>query len=94
MLVMLVVAAAGYRFFGGTKVTNLEAIYMAVITISTVGYNEIVDSRGNPPLRIFFGSTGLPIVRSEYRKRIDNWDKWNALSVEAEGNMAQKQTPG
>jgi voltage-gated potassium channel len=53
MLVMLVVAAAGYRFFGGPKVTNLDAIYMAVITISTVGYNEIVDSRGNPPLRIF-----------------------------------------
>jgi NAD(P)-dependent dehydrogenase (short-subunit alcohol dehydrogenase family) len=54
---------------------------------------KIVDAE-NPPLRIFFGSTGLPIARSEYRKRIDNWDKWNAVSVEAEGNMAQKQTPG
>jgi NAD(P)-dependent dehydrogenase (short-subunit alcohol dehydrogenase family) len=45
---------------------------------------KIVDAE-DPPLRIFFGSTGLPIVRSEYRKRIDNWERWNAVSREAEG---------
>jgi len=45
---------------------------------------KIVDAE-DPPLRIFFGSTGLPILRSEYRKRIDNWEKWNAVSREAEG---------
>jgi NAD(P)-dependent dehydrogenase (short-subunit alcohol dehydrogenase family) len=52
---------------------------------------KIVDAQ-DPPLRIFFGSTGLPIARSEYRKRIDNWEKWNAVSREAEGNMAQERT--
>ena len=45
---------------------------------------KIVDAE-DPPPRIFFGSTGLPIVRSEYRKRIDNWEKWNTVSHEAEG---------
>jgi voltage-gated potassium channel len=53
LLAILIVAAAGYRFLGGPSVTNLDAIYMAVITISTVGYNEIVDTKGNPPLRVF-----------------------------------------
>ncbi len=47
------VAATGYRVFGGPDVTNLDAIYMAVITISTVGYNEVVDTSGNTPLRVF-----------------------------------------
>jgi voltage-gated potassium channel len=53
LLAILMVAAAGYRYFGGPEVTNLDAIYMAVITISTVGYTEIVDTRANPSLRVF-----------------------------------------
>ena len=53
LLAILLVAAAGYRFFGGPSVTNLEAIYMAVITISSVGYNEVVDTSRNPSLRVF-----------------------------------------
>ena len=50
---MLLVAAAGYRFFGGPSVTSLDAIYMAVVTISSVGYTEVVDTSHNVPLRIF-----------------------------------------
>lgn len=50
---MLLVAAAGYRFFGGPSVTSLDAIYMAVVTISSVGYTEVVDTSHNAPLRIF-----------------------------------------
>lgn len=53
LLSMLLVAAAGYRFFGGPSVTNLDAIYMAVITISSVGYTEVVDTGHNVSLRIF-----------------------------------------
>jgi hypothetical protein len=53
---------------------------------------KIVDAE-DPPLRIFFGSTGLPIARSEYRKRINNWEKWNVVSREAEGNMTREQAP-
>jgi voltage-gated potassium channel len=53
LLSMLLVAAAGYRFFGGPEVTNLDAIYMAIVTISSVGYTEVVDTSHNVPLRIF-----------------------------------------
>jgi len=33
-----------YMWFGGPEVTLLDAVYMAVITITTVGYGEIVDT--------------------------------------------------
>jgi len=53
LLSILMVAAAGYRFFGGPGVTPLDAIYMALVTISSVGYTEVVDTSHNVPLRIF-----------------------------------------
>jgi voltage-gated potassium channel len=46
-------AAVGYRWLGGTEVTLLDAIYMAVITVATVGYGEVVDTSTRPSLRIF-----------------------------------------
>jgi NAD(P)-dependent dehydrogenase (short-subunit alcohol dehydrogenase family) len=48
---------------------------------------KVVDAQ-DPPLRIFFGSGGLPMTRAEYGRRIETWEKWNALSVEAQGNLA------
>ena len=51
---------------------------------------KVVDAE-EPPLRIFFGSGGLPMTRAEYARRIDTWEKWNALSVEAQGNLAAKR---
>lgn len=53
MLVMIFAAAMGYRLLGGRSVSLLDAIYMAVITIATVGYGEVVDTSANPALRIF-----------------------------------------
>ena len=50
---------------------------------------KLVDAQ-DPPLRIFFGSAGLPMTRAEYAKRIDTWEKWNALSVEAQGSLPAK----
>ena len=50
---------------------------------------KLVDAE-NPPLRIFFGSGGLLITRSEYAKRIATWEQWNDVSVEAQGNLAAK----
>ena len=46
-------AAAGYRLLGGAHVSMLDAIYMAVITVATVGYGEIVDTAAHPALRVF-----------------------------------------
>jgi voltage-gated potassium channel len=40
-------------WFGGPQVTLLDAFYMAVVTISTVGYSEIVNTQTNPALRLF-----------------------------------------
>jgi NAD(P)-dependent dehydrogenase (short-subunit alcohol dehydrogenase family) len=45
---------------------------------------KVVDAQ-EPPLRIFFGSGGLPMTRAEYARRIQTWEKWNALSIEAQG---------
>jgi NAD(P)-dependent dehydrogenase (short-subunit alcohol dehydrogenase family) len=51
---------------------------------------KLVDAE-QPPLRIFFGSGGLPLTRAEYARRIETWEKWNALSIEAQGDLAAKR---
>jgi hypothetical protein len=45
---------------------------------------ELVDA-AEPPLRIFFGSGPLDMIREEYAKRIATWEQWNDLSVKADG---------
>lgn len=50
---------------------------------------KLVDSE-DPPLRIFFGSGGLPMTRAEYARRIETWEKWNGVSLEAQGDLAEK----
>jgi NAD(P)-dependent dehydrogenase (short-subunit alcohol dehydrogenase family) len=51
---------------------------------------KLVDAE-DPPLRVFFGSAGLPMTRTEYAKRLANWEKWNALAVEAQGDLAARK---
>ena len=53
LLVVVLGAAVGYRLLGGPEVTALDSIYMAVITIATVGYGEVVDTSVRPALRVF-----------------------------------------
>lgn len=53
LLVVVMIAAVGYRWLGGPQVTLLDAVYMAVITVATVGYTEVVDTSTRPALRIF-----------------------------------------
>ena len=50
---ILVISVAGYRLLGGPSVTLLDALYMAIITLSSVGYTEIIDTAHNPALRVF-----------------------------------------
>jgi hypothetical protein len=52
---------------------------------------KVVDSQ-DPPLRIFFGSGGLPMTRAEYGRRIATWEKWNDVSVAAQGSQAAQQS--
>ncbi len=53
LVVVVLSAVAVYMWFGGPEVTLLDAFYMAVVTVSTVGYGEIVDTHANPGLRLF-----------------------------------------
>lgn len=40
----------------------------------------------DPPLRIIFGSWANGMAHKEYQKRLDEWDKYNDLSIEAHGS--------
>ncbi len=53
LVIIIMLAALGYRLLGGPEVTPLDAIYMALITVATVGYGEVVDTSGHPALRVF-----------------------------------------
>jgi NAD(P)-dependent dehydrogenase (short-subunit alcohol dehydrogenase family) len=48
---------------------------------------ELVDA-DEPPLRVFFGSSGLEMARREYEERLSTWERWNDLSLRAQGGAA------
>lgn len=39
----------------------------------------------NPPLRVFFGAQGYPIVQQIYTDRLKTWSDWQILALEAHG---------
>jgi len=41
-------------------------------------------------LRLFFRSGGLNMTRAEYARRIETWEKWNLVSMEAQGDWPSK----
>ena len=45
---------------------------------------KVVDA-AEPPLRIFFGEAPLGIAKADYADRIAIWEKWNSVSLEAQG---------
>jgi NAD(P)-dependent dehydrogenase (short-subunit alcohol dehydrogenase family) len=47
---------------------------------------ELVDA-DEPPLRTFFGTGTLDMIREEYAKRIENWENWDHLAVAAQGGV-------
>ncbi len=53
LAVVLSAGTIGYRILGGQHADWLSSLYMSVVTLTTVGYHEIVDSTDNPTLRIF-----------------------------------------
>ncbi len=54
---------------------------------------KVVDA-AQPPLRIFLGTTGLPMARAEFAKRLQVWEEWNDVSVAAQGDLAAKRAAG
>lgn len=53
LCIVIMGAVVGYRWLGGPGVSFLDALYMAVVTVATVGYSEFVSTAGNPALRVF-----------------------------------------
>lgn len=55
MLVLLVfiVGVIGFVIIGGAEASLVDAVYMTVITLTTVGFGEVIDLSNNPGGRIF-----------------------------------------
>jgi len=51
--VVLGIGATGYVLLGQGEVTFLNALYMTVITLSTVGFTEVPDMSDRPEARLF-----------------------------------------
>jgi voltage-gated potassium channel len=47
------VGLVGYLVIGGRQHGWIDALYMTVITLTTVGYSEVIDLSGNPAGRLF-----------------------------------------
>ncbi len=52
LAIVVIVATTGYKLLG-RDVSWLDAVYMTIVTLSSVGYGEIVDTSHNPLLRAF-----------------------------------------
>lgn len=44
-----------------------------------------------PPLRVFFGDVGLPMIRQEYANRIATWEKWDNLALLSQGQKGNRK---
>ncbi len=53
LIVILLVGTVGYWFIGGRQYSFVDTLYMTVITITTIGFAEIIDLSGNVAGRIF-----------------------------------------
>lgn len=53
VFVIIGLSTLGYRLLGSGRDSLLDCLYMSVITITTIGYGEIIDSTGRPGLRLF-----------------------------------------
>ncbi len=52
-VIVFLIGAAGFKAVGGPEWSVLDAVYMTVITVATVGYGETHDLAANPAARIF-----------------------------------------
>lgn len=52
-LAIVAAATVGYKYIGGERSTWMDAFYMTIITVTTVGYGEVIDLSGSPAGRLF-----------------------------------------
>ncbi len=53
MALVFATGTIGYWIIGGRSYSLLDCLYMTFITITTIGYGEIIDMSGNPVGRVF-----------------------------------------
>ncbi len=53
-------------------------------TASAKAILKLVDAK-DPPLRIFLGEAPLSLAKADYARRLETWEKWDAVSREAQG---------
>jgi voltage-gated potassium channel len=53
LLLVVAVGVVGFSIIGGGERSFIDAIYMTFVTLTTVGFGEIIDMSNNPAGRIF-----------------------------------------
>jgi voltage-gated potassium channel len=53
LFAVLTIGVVGFEIIGGPQHTLIDAVYMTVITLTTVGYGEIIDMSNHPAGRVF-----------------------------------------
>jgi voltage-gated potassium channel len=53
VIAILVIGTIGYRLIAGPQYSFLDTFYMTLITISTIGFGEVIDISANPVGRAF-----------------------------------------
>jgi voltage-gated potassium channel len=50
---IIIIGTVGYWFIGGGDYSFIDCLYMTVITITTIGFTEVIDLAGNTAGRVF-----------------------------------------
>ena len=53
LVAILMTGTIGYWLIGGRQDSLLDTLYMTIITISTIGYDEVIDLSDRPAGRVF-----------------------------------------
>lgn len=53
LFALLFIGTSGYYFLTGEDDSLFDCFYMTVITITTIGFEEVIDLEGNIPARLF-----------------------------------------
>lgn len=53
LLCIIVIGTAGYWLIGGNRYSVIDSLYMTVITITTIGFTEVIDLSNSPGGRVF-----------------------------------------
>jgi voltage-gated potassium channel len=53
LIAIILIGTVGYWFIGSRQYSFVDTLYMTIITISTIGFGEIIDLSGNAAGRIF-----------------------------------------